>query len=187
MVRFTVHSPDTAPEGSRAILEQARSGLGFVPNLYGVMAESPVVLGAYTTLTGILQGSAFTAGERDLLWLAISRANGCGYCVAAHSALSAMDKVPGEQVQAIRNGTALADPRLQALRRFAEAVVEHRGWVPDGEVEAFLAAGFDHRNVLEVVAFVAHKTLSNYVNHLAETPLDPAFAPLAWTPEAARV
>jgi len=92
-----------------------------------------------------------------------------------------MGKVPEADIQAIRDGLPLADTRLQALRRFTEVLVERRGWAPEAEVEAFREAGYSSRQLIEVVAFVSHKTLSNYLNHLAETPLDAAFAPLAWT------
>lgn len=181
MTRFTIHTLESAPEGSRAILEQARKGMGFVPNLYGVLAESPAALKAYTSFSEILHGSAFTLLERNLIWLAISRVNGCTYCVAAHTAASAMGQVPEAHIQAVRDGLPLADAKLQALRHFTEVMVEQRGWAPESEIEAFLAAGYSQRQLIEVVAFVSHKTLSNYLNHLAETPLDAAFAPLAWT------
>lgn len=186
MTSFTIHTPETAPEGSRAILENAKKGLGFVPNLYGVLAESPAALKAYTSYSELLQGTDFTTEERNLLWLAISRTNGCEYCVAAHSALSAMAKVADTHVQAIRDGIPLADAKLQALRRFAEVVVDSRGWAPESEVETFLAAGYTRRQTIEVMAFISHKTLSNYLNHLAETPVDEAFAPFAWVPNAVR-
>ena len=186
MTSFTIHTPDTSPEGSKAILEQAKKGLGFVPNLYAVLAESPAALKAYTSYSEVLQGTDFTAEERNLLWLAISRTNGCEYCVAAHSALSGMAKVSDTNIQAIRNGLPLADAKLQALRRFTEVVVDSRGWAPESEVEAFLAAGFSRRQIIEVVAFISHKTLSNYLNHLAETPLDTAFVPHVWALDSAR-
>jgi len=181
MTRFTIHTLESAPGGSRDILEKARKGMGFLPNLYGVLAESPAALRAYSSFAEVLQGTDFTLAERNLIWLAISRANGCTYCVAAHSAASAMGKVPEADIQAIRDGLPLADPRLQALRRFTEVLVERRGWAPGAEVEAFREAGYSSRQLIEVVAFVSHKTLSNYLNHLAETPLDAVFAPLAWT------
>jgi alkylhydroperoxidase family enzyme len=92
-----------------------------------------------------------------------------------------MGKVPEALIQAVRDGLPLADAKLQALRHFTEVLVERRGWAPESEVEAFRAAGYSPRQIIEVVAFVSHKTLSNYLNHLAETPLDAAFAPLAWT------
>lgn len=186
MTHFTIHTPESAPEGSKAILEAAKKGLGFVPNLYGVLAESPAALKAYTSFTEVLQGTAFSADERNLIWLTVARTNECGYCVAAHSAISAMGKVPDEQIQAIRNGLPLADAKLQALRHFTEVVVERRGWGSESDLEAFLAAGFSRRHIIEVVAFISHKTLSNYLNHLADTPLDQAFTPLAWTPTSAQ-
>jgi len=43
-------------------------------------------------------------------------------------------------------------------------------------VEAFTKAGFRKEQALEVVLAVAWKTLSNYVNHLVDTPIDEAFA-----------
>lgn len=181
MTRFTIHTLESAPEESRPILEQAKKGMGFVPNLYGVLAESPAALKAYSSFAEVLSGTGFTLVERNLIWLTVSRANGCTYCVAAHTAASTMGKVPSAHIQAIRDGLPLADAKLQALRHFVEVVVESRGWAPESEVEAFLAAGYGKRQLIEAVAFVSHKTLSNYLNHLAETPLDAAFAPLAWT------
>ena len=44
-----------------------------------------------------------------------------------------------------------------------------------------VAAGYTQRHVLEVLTIVALKPLSNDVNHLAQTPLDPQFASQAWS------
>jgi alkylhydroperoxidase family enzyme len=49
-------------------------------------------------------------------------------------------------------------------------VVYERGHAGDAAVDAFLAAGFTRRNVLEVVTIIATKTISNYTNHLTRTP-----------------
>jgi hypothetical protein len=35
--------------------------------------------------------------------------------------------------------------------------------------------------VLDVILGMAQKTMSNYVNHVAQTPVDEVFKPLAWT------
>ena len=71
------------------------------------------------------------------------------------------------------------------MRRFAETVVDKRGWATEDDVQAFLAAGFGRQQVLEVILGVAFKTISNYTNHLVDTPLDEAFAGQAWTAEKA--
>lgn len=181
---YPVHSLDTAPEGSKATLAAAQKGYGFVPNLLGVMANSPVLVAAYAALSGIFEGSSLTSAERQTVLLTTSYENDCAYCMAAHSVIAGMQKVPQEVIQALRSGEAIPDARLEALRAFTRAVVSSRGWVSEDEQAAFFAAGYGEKQVLEVVLGVGLKTLSNYTNHIAETPLDPAFAPLAWSKAA---
>ncbi|MEX0709076.1 MAG: hypothetical protein WD078_14020 [Woeseia sp.] len=88
-----------------------------------------------------------------------------------------------EVLEALRNGAEIPDPKLRALARFAAALREHQGWVPDGELAAFAEAGYEQRHVLDVITILAMKTLSNYTNHIAGTPLDDAFADQAWDGE----
>ena len=76
------------------------------------------------------------------------------------------------------------DPKLEALRVFTLILTENRGWAAPEAVEAFLAAGFNRQNVLEIIVVIAHKVLSNYTNHLAEPPLDAAFGQFIWTKPA---
>ena len=86
----------------------------------------------------------------------------------------------GDVIEGVRTRQALPDKRLEALRRFTRAVVSERGWVPTQEREAFFAAGYGPEQVLDVITAVAMKTISNYTNHLASTPLDAAFQQAAW-------
>jgi alkylhydroperoxidase family enzyme len=53
----------------------------------------------------------------------------------------------------------------------------------DERIEEFLSAGYLRQHVLEVVFAVAMKTLSNYVNHMAETPVDAQFMQQVWEPQ----
>lgn len=93
-----------------------------------------------------------------------------------------MQKVPADVIEAIRNDQPIDDGRLEALRAFTRAAVEQRGWLPARDIANFLAAGYTKAQVLEVILGISFKTLSNYVNHVTETPLDDAFATQAWTP-----
>jgi alkylhydroperoxidase family enzyme len=70
--------------------------------------------------------------------------------------------------------------RLEALRRFTQAIVEERGWIDSALLDEFLSAGFEPAHLFEVLVAVATKTLSNYTNHILETPLDRQFVPFAW-------
>lgn len=181
---YTIHNPDTAPGEAKEILAGATKTLGFVPNLLGIMAEAPALVKAYTTLSRIFAETSFSAAERQVVLLTVSYENGCEYCVAAHSVIAAVQKVPDEVVRAIRDGRPIGDTKLEALRRFTSAVVTSRGWPTEGDTKALLAAGYGKQQVLEVVLGVGIKTLSNYANHIAKTPLDEAFAKAAWSKAA---
>jgi uncharacterized peroxidase-related enzyme len=182
MSQFPVHTEQTVPEQSRPALAAAKATFGFVPNLIGMLAESPAAAAGYLAIGEHFDQSSFTPAERQVVLLAVSYENGCDYCMAAHTVVAGMSRVPAAAIEALRTGTTLPDTRLDVLARFTRAVVRERGHLPEGELEAFLAAGFTRAQVLEVVLGVAMKTLSNYANHLARTPLDAAFAAARWEP-----
>lgn len=184
MTPLPIHTIDTAPEAARDILAGAQKKLGFVPNLYAMMASAPALVKAYTTLSGLFEETSFSATERQVVLMTVSFVNSCDYCVAAHTVLAGMQKVPSDVVTAIRNGQPIADPRLEALRRYTIAVVTSRGWPSDAEAQAFQQAGYGPTQMLEVVLGVGIKTLSNYANHIGATPLDAAFSPAAWSKAA---
>ena len=180
---LTVHTKDTAPESSKPVLRDAETNFGMIPNLYGVLAESPAALKAYAALGEALADSGLSEAEQQVAILATSVENGCTYCVAAHSTVAA-PLLKGETIEALRDGERLPDDKLEALRSFTVRVVRERGWVDESAVEAFLAAGYEPANVLDVVTVVAMKTISNYTNHIADTPLDDAFADARWAKPA---
>jgi uncharacterized peroxidase-related enzyme len=180
MSHFDLHSVDTAPEASRSLLQASERAYGMIPNLHAVMAEAPAVLEAYQTLDALFNRTTLTPEERTVVWQAINVEHGCHYCVPAHTAIARQMKVADGIIEAVRNSTPLADARLEALRDTTLKLVRQRGRLSAGGVEAFLDAGFDRRQLLEVVLGVAQKTLSNYVNAIAGTPLDEPFKRFEW-------
>ncbi len=181
MSDFSIHTTDTAPSGSQPMLAGAKQKFGFVPNLLGIMAEAPATLEAYLNLGDVLAKTSFTPVEQQVITLAVSSYHECEYCMAAHSGLAKMAGISDADLEALRAESTLPDPKLDALAQFSQAVVVHRGHAPQEAVTAFLAAGFTKAQILEVLVGVAMKTISNYTNHLADTPLDAQFQPLAWT------
>ena len=178
---FTLHDPETAPGESAEQLRNAEQQLGMIPNLYRVLAESPQTLEAYDTLNGLFTNTSFDATEQTVVWQSISVEHGCHYCVPAHTAIAHAANVPEEVTEALRNRTPLPDERLEALRTFTLSLVRRRGFVDEASLELFLRAGFTTRHVLEIVLGIAQKTISNYTNHLAQTPVDPEFERFAWS------
>jgi len=184
MTEFTIHTVETAPAEARPRLEGAIKAVGFVPNLYATMAEAPALLEGYQTLAQIFDKADLSATERQIVLMTNNVLNGCGYCMAAHTTIAKGQNVPEDVLTALRDGTAIADSKLEALRQFSRVVNESRGRPSEADIEAFLAAGYTKRTVLEVVLGTGLKVLSNYTNHIAETDVDDAFAPNAWTKPA---
>ncbi len=185
MTRFDLHTPDTAPEGSKAQLIATTKAWGFTPKLHAILAESSAGLIGYDTMFGLVAQSTLTPVEQQVAYQAINVFHGCEYCTMGHTYLSRATGMAEADVQALRADRAPSDARLAALWHFARAVVEARGNAGDAAVDAFLAAGFTRANVLEVVTIIATKTISNYTNQLTHTPReafmsDPA---LVWTAE----
>ena len=148
------------------------------------MAEAPALLEGYMTLAGIFDKTSFSETERQIVLMTNNRLNGCTYCMAAHTTISQMKGVPNDVIQSLRDNTPIADAKLEALRQFAEQVNVSRGWPNDDDVRAFVAAGYGQQQILEVVLGTGLKVLSNYTNHVADTPVDTAFAKNAWSEEA---
>ena len=182
MPDFPVFSLDTAPSASKALLEQTKANFGFIPNLIGVMAQSPAVTEAYLSVAGIFAKSNLNSTEQQIVLLTVSHYNECCYCMAAHTAIAGMQKVDSDIVQALRDNQPLADSKLEALRKFTWLLVDQRGWASDEDIHSFLSAGYETKHVLDILVGVAQKTLSNFTNHIAKTPLDDAFAEVAWSP-----
>ena len=178
--KFTVHTKETAPETSVALLQGAEKAFGFVPNLIGMMAESPALTKGYLSIAQIFDETSFSPTQRQVITLTASRYNECHYCMAAHSVIAEMQKVSQDVIDAIRNDDPIVDVKLEALRNFTTQVVDKRGWVSNEDIQAFVDAGYNRQQILEVILGVSFKTLSNYVNHITDTPVDTAFAKKAW-------
>jgi uncharacterized peroxidase-related enzyme len=184
MINFVVHTAETAPAASRPLLEEIGRNFGFVPNLFGVFAESPAALRGALDIYEAFSASSLSRAEQQLLMLAASEANDCEYCVAAHSTLAKkMAKVAPSLVDAVRRRAPLADASLDALVTFTRKVVEQRGVLASAEVTAFLDAGYTRAQVIEVLLGVGMKTFNNYVDHIAHIPLNGQFKAEAWQPK----
>lgn len=167
---------ESAPAESRLLLEKIQKSFKFVPNLFGVFANSPVLLEGYLGLEGVFNKGSLSAVERSIVLLAASVENSCGYCTAAHSTvLKAFLHAPSEVVAAVRSNRPLPDPKLNALVVLTKEVVSKRGHVEAQTIENFLAAGYRKDQILEILMGVALKTISNYLDHISPTELDQAF------------
>jgi len=181
MTHFKMHTIETAPEVSRPMLEAIRKELGFVPNQYAGLADSPVALKAFLTLSDLFAKSSLSPIEQQVVALAISVENGCEFSVSAHSAIArGAVKVPGPIIEALRTGGKLPEPRLETLATFVRTVIRAHGRVNDSAVKTFIDAGYSRAQMLDVILGVSMTTLSNYTNNILGTPLNKEFEGDRW-------
>jgi alkylhydroperoxidase family enzyme len=175
MIDLTLHTPQTAPEGSREVLVGLEQKLGFVPNILRQMAASPAALGGAAQLLGLLEASSLTPTEQQVILLEVARQSSARYCVAANSSIAQMKTVSPDVIQRIRQGEPLADPRLEALRFFVAEMVRERGHASKEATEALLAAGFEETQILDIILGIATETLASFTDRMASVPLDDQF------------
>ena len=167
----------TAPEASKPVLENIQKAFGFIPNLMATFANSPTVLQGFLAMDGVFEKGTFTPVERQLILLAASEENKCNYCVAAHSTIAkAFLHAPDETITAVRDRQPLSDKKQNALVNLVRELVHERGFASSTTVDAFLAAGYQKPQVMELLLGVALKTVSNYLDHLSPATIDQAFA-----------
>ena len=181
MTTLKVHTIESAPEGSKASLEGSVKAFGMLPGLHGVLASSPATLEAYKALHGSFQNSSFNAEELTVVWQTINVEHGCHYCVPAHTAIGHMMKVDAQLTEALRNSQAMPNEKLQALHDTTLKIVRNRGQLSPSDLESFYSVGYGEQQVLEILLGLAQKTISNYANHIANTPVDEPFQKFAWS------
>jgi alkylhydroperoxidase family enzyme len=180
MTEFKQHDQSSAPEAAKPLLEDSVKAFGMIPNLHAVMAEAPGVLEGYKKLHDLVLESSFDNDEKTVLWQTISVEHGCHYCVPVHTGIAKSMKVSDDISNALRDETPLPSDKLEALCTFTLAVVRKRGNVGKEELQAFYDAGYSQRQVLEVILGVSQKVMSNYINNIAETPVDEPFKKFEW-------
>jgi len=180
MSRLTIHTLDTVPAEASERLQNVKKNNGFIPNLIGVLANAPTALETYQVVGGINARNGLSDAEREVVQITAATLNGCGFCVAGHTAITRKKNLmPEELIQALRNTQALSDPKLNALAQFTIALMENKGQVTDEQLNDFLAAGYTQANALDAVLGVSLATLCNYANNLAKTPINPELQPFA--------
>ncbi len=167
---------------SSQILKTTQKKLGLIPNMYLGMANNTALLDGYVSAYNSFRAnSGFSPQEQEVIFLSIAYENECEYCMAAHSFVGDnMTKVPTEVTNAIRNNTEIPHVKFKALSLFSRAVTLKRGLPSETDINDFIKAGYNENHILGVIAGVGIKTMSNYFNHIFNTPVDDIFKSRVW-------
>jgi len=170
MSRFNVPKREEVNEKNQGIFDNLEKQLGFVPNLFATYAYSENALKNYLDYAGA--PTSLRAKEKEAVNLAVSQVNNCEYCLAAHTALGKMNGLEEDQILELRQGEASFDTKLDALAGLAKNIVENRGRTDEAVLDNFFDAGWTKENLIDTIALVGDKTISNYINNTVNTPID---------------
>jgi uncharacterized peroxidase-related enzyme len=152
-------------------LAVTRKMLGSTPNLFTTAAHSTAALTAMNGFFLALAKGQLGGKIGERIAIAVAQANGCEYCLSAHTALGEMHGVDAAELAAARHG-ASGDAKAQAAITLALDIVDNRGRVSNGALANARAAGLSDGEVVETVAHVALNVFTNYLNNLAGTEVD---------------
>lgn len=171
MSRINVPTREAAPAASQPLLDAVEKQLGVVPNLFRLIGQSPAALEGFLAFSGAL-GRTLDVKTRNRVALATAEANGCDYCLSAHSYLATnLAKLDDAEIAANRRGHS-NDPEVNAALVFAAKVARQRGQVTDADVAAVKLAGYSDAEVVDIVANVALNVFTNFLNNVAATEID---------------
>lgn len=175
-MKFQLHTKESAPLGSTRLLENSEKAFGMIPNLHAVMAESPSLLEAYQTLHNLFQQTNFNDEELTVVWQTINIEHDCHYCIPAHEAIGVMMKIDRAILDALRNRKPMPTEKLQALHLTTLLLIRNRGHLYEDDLDVFFSVGYEQVHLLEIILGISQKVMSNYVNHITQTPIDSAFS-----------
>lgn len=172
MSNFPLFEKENAPADSVEWLNKAEENFGMIPNVEKVMALSPQLLAGYTFMWDGFNTSSLNEQERQVVYLTANFENECNYCVPWHTILADQSGISKNDIDALRGGGKLSDPKQNTLSEFTRRLIASRGKVSQMQLQEFFDAGYTDKQALEVILALAVKLISNYTNSIAGTPLD---------------
>lgn len=171
MSRLTTPASEDIAVDAQSVLGAVGKQFGFVPKMFAMIASNPTVLDIVMSLQSGLS-RVLDAKTRHTIALAVSEANGCEYCLAVHSYVSAeLGGMSSDDIALSRSGSSI-DPKRAAVARFAQRVVETRGSVADADLAAVRGAGYTDPQILAIVTVAVQTQLTNYINNVNQTVVD---------------
>ena len=169
--RIPAIEPAIATARAKELLGAVEAKYGAVPNSFRAMAHSPATLRGFLELSGILEAGVLPFETRYQIALAVSQINGCAYCLSAFTAIGKSRGMDDDTLAMCRTAGS-TDPRVDAILKFASAIVRARGAVTADDFRRVKSAGCTDEEIEEIAANVVLFTFANYINLVIGTEID---------------
>ena len=163
--RYPIPALEQLPVDLREKILAVQEKSGFVPNVFLTLAHRPDEFRAFFAYHDalLLRESGLSKGEKEMIIVATSGANGCLYCVVAHGAiLRVYEKAPMLADQLATNYLkADIAPRQKAMLDFAMKVCTASYALGDDDFARLHEHGFTDEDAWDIAAITALFGLSN--------------------------
>ena len=182
--RYPLPELNSLPEDIKTQILAVQAKAGFVPNVFLALARRPAEWRAFFAYHDALmepesagRTSHLTKGDREMIVVATSSANGCLYCVVAHGALLRIyEKKPLVTDQVATNyRKADITPRQRAMLDFAMKVCLRSSELGEEDFAPLHAHGFDDEDIWDIAAITAFFGLSNRMASFSNMVPNPEF------------
>lgn len=167
--QFLVPTREQVAPANQEIFDNLQKALGFVPNLYAIIAYSDNGLSRFLAYQNAK--TSLSNKEKEAVNLIVSQVNGCVYCQSAHLVLGKMNGFSDEELLDIRNAKS-ADAKLDSLVKLAANITQNKGNAADEYVTEFFAQGYTNENLVDLILQISDKTAMNYLHNLTKIPVD---------------
>lgn len=165
-----------ATQPVEAIFAAVEQAYGWVPNLIKEMSRSVPTAQAYLSGQQALAKGSLSPKEQQAVQLAVASVNGCHYCQEAHAWIGGKVRISAEDIAAIRSGRLPKDETLATVVETTRLIMEKRGWLSEEELRQAESKGLSKTRLYEIITYIGLKTISNYINYIAHTPVDEQFS-----------
>lgn len=155
-------------EKQKHYLDVCEEKLGFVPNVLKAYAWHSTKFDAFTRMYNdlMLGDSGLSKLEREMIAVAVSSANHCHYCLAAHGAavrgLSGDSQLGEQLVHNFRS--APLSPKQQAALDFSWKLTKHPEEIDEPDRQKLRDAGWSDRDIWDIAAVAAFFNMTNRVS-----------------------
>ena len=191
--RYPVPTLAEVPADIREKIVAVQEKTGFVPNVFLALAHRPDEWRAFVAYLDAVMGrdtgpGGLTKGEKEMIVVATSAANGCLYCVVSHGAiLRIYEKKPllADQL-AVNYRKADITPRQTAMLAFAMKVCTDSASLVEADFAALRDHGFSDEDAWDIGAITAVFGLSNRMANMTSMRPNDEFYLMGRVPKAAK-
>jgi AhpD family alkylhydroperoxidase len=168
-----------AKEESEAAIDSFYTSLGIPRTLQIAIIErmgsaSPLALKtAQNAMLALVQSKVLDAQEREIIDLAISYHNDCGFCIAFHKEVALKAGVVAADVEEVANGGLPKSNPLRTLVIATKRIMAKKGFLSRIDKAQFFSVGLNIAQLNEIGFHIGVYSAFNYVNHVNEADHPP--------------